>query len=203
MGVLISGSGTNLQAIIDQCALGNVPASLAFVASNKASAFGLERARQSGIPAFHISTKTHGSQQAVETEIFRLVRLYHVQLLCLAGYLKKVSSWLIERMPHQIINIHPGILPFMGGDGLYGHHVHERVLELGLKISGVTIHFVDEQYDHGAIIAQECVPVLPEDTADTLAQRVLALEHQLYPRVISLFARNKIRLEGRKVFIDD
>lgn len=203
IAVLISGGGTNLQSIIDHCQSGSIPATIGFVASNKATAYGLERARLNGIPAFHISARTHQSQQGAEAELYRLIRQYHVQLLCLAGYLKKISGWLISRMPGRIINIHPGILPFLGGEGLYGHHVHQKVLDLNMKISGVTVHFVDEHYDHGPIIAQECVPVLPEDDCETLARRVLQVEHELYPRVIGWFAQNKIRVVNRRVLIDD
>ncbi|MFC1848775.1 phosphoribosylglycinamide formyltransferase [candidate division CSSED10-310 bacterium] len=203
IAVLLSGGGTNLQAIIDSIELGKLPVSLAFVASNKAKAYGLERARKHAIPAYHISAKTHGSQHGAEQEIYRLIQEHQVHLLCLAGYLKKLSPFLITKMRHRIINIHPGILPFLGGKGLYGHHVHQRVIELGMKISGVTIHLVDEEYDHGPIIAQEGVAVADNDDADSLAERVLKVEHKLYPQVINYFAQGKIRLEARRIYIDD
>jgi phosphoribosylglycinamide formyltransferase 1 len=143
IAVMISGSGSNLQSIIDAAAAGRIPVEIAFVAGNKAEAFGLERARRQGIPAYHVSVKTHGSQEGVEDEIERLIRKHEVNLLCLAGYLKKLTGRLLGRIPGRVINIHPGLLPFLGGPGMYGHHVHERVLELGMKVSGVSIHFVD------------------------------------------------------------
>lgn len=203
IGVLISGGGTNLQSIIDAAEAGSLPVSIAFVVSNKVDAGGLERAKRHGIPAHHISIRTHGSQRGVEEGIWSLIRDHDVDLLCLAGYLKRLSPWIIEKMPLKIINIHPGLLPFLGGQGMYGHHVHEAVIAMNMKITGVTIHFVDDKYDNGPIIAQECVPVLPDDDASTLAARVLKTEHSLYPRVIGWFARRSVRVEGRKVFIDD
>lgn len=203
LAVLLSGSGTNFQSIIDSIEQGMIPARIAFAASNKKDAYGLERARKHHIPAFHISKKTEGSFEMVDRKLYSLISEYDVDLLCLAGYLKKVSPWLVERLPNRIMNIHPGLLPFLGGKGMYGHHVHERVIELGMKVSGVTIHFVDEHYDNGPIIAQKCVPVEDGDDADSLAKRVLKTEHELYPRVIRWFAEGRLECRSGKVRIND
>ena len=203
LAVLLSGSGTNLQAIIDTFKGFSLPVEIAFVASNKRTAGGLERARKHNIPAFHISKKLLGSQQKAEEEIFRLLKEYNVDLLCLAGYLKKLTSWIVNKFQGKIINIHPGILPFMGGKGLYGQHVHQKVIDLGMKVTGVTIHFVDDEYDHGPIIAQQCVPVKDNDTAATLAERVLKVEHSLYPQIIGYFAKKCVQMKAGKVYIND
>lgn len=202
IAVLASGGGTNLQSIIDACNAETINAEVAIVICNKKNAFALKRAENNGIPAFYVSKKTEKSMKAVDEKLIFLFKKYEIELICLAGYLKKISAKIIEEFPEKIINIHPGLLPFLGGKGLYGLRVHEKVIEYGMKVSGVTIHFVDDKYDHGPIIAQKCVPVLYNDNPETLAKRVLTVEHSLYPMVIDGFAQKKIRCNGRKVIFD-
>ena len=175
VAVLASGGGTNLQALLD--ALTNSPlARVARVITNRPQAGALERARTSGIP----TTVLRDPDDAAEL----LAALGDAQLVVLAGYLKLVPASVVARFRGRMINIHPALLPAFGGPGMYGHHVHEAVLASGAKESGVTVHFVDEAFDRGAIIAQERVPVGPGDTPDTLAARVLEAEHRLLPNVV-------------------
>ena len=175
VAVLASGGGTNLQALLD--ALTNSPlARVARVITNRASAGAVERARTSGVP----TTVLHDASASTEL----LTALGDAQLVVLAGYLKLIPAPVVARFRGRMINIHPALLPDFGGPGMYGHHVHAAVLASGAKESGVTIHFVDEAFDRGAIIAQERVPVAPGDTPETLAARVLEAEHRLLPRVV-------------------
>jgi formyltetrahydrofolate-dependent phosphoribosylglycinamide formyltransferase len=184
LAVLISGSGTNLQAIIDGCQSGAIPAAVALVISSREEAYGLVRARQAHIPTAIFRRKDFPDNAAAVTHLLGLLQTHRIDMIALAGYLKIVPPEIIRAFPRRIVNIHPGLLPGYGGKGMYGHYVHEAVIANREKESGVTVHLVDEQYDHGQILAQEKVRVLPEDTPDTLAARVLVVEHRLYPRVI-------------------
>ena len=178
--MLVSGGGTNLQALLD--ALHDSPiARIARVISNRPDAGALDRARRSNVPA--VVLKKPGDA----TEL--LGALHDIQIVVLAGYLKLVPAAVVKQFRGRMINIHPALLPDFGGPGMYGHHVHEAVLASGVKESGATVHFVDEEFDRGAIIEQERVPVLPGDTPDTLAARVLEAEHRLLPRVVLELAR--------------
>lgn len=181
--VLASGGGSNLQAILDHlAALGPArPLELVVVASNRKSAGALDRARAYGIAANVIAP-------ADAPALLALLASHGVQLVILAGYLRHVPPEIIARYRDAIVNIHPALLPKFGGAGMYGHHVHDAVLAAGEHESGATVHFVTNDYDRGAILAQERVPVLPGDTPDTLGARVLEAEHQLYPRVVCALA---------------
>jgi len=186
VAVLASGGGTNLQALLD--ALGpDAPAHVVRVVTNRADAGALERARQAGVP----TTVLRDPADAAEL----LVALADADLVVLAGYLKLVPQAAVARFRHRLINIHPALLPAFGGPGMYGRRVHEAVLASGAAVSGATVHYVDEQYDRGPIIAQRRVPVRPDDTPDTLAARVLAAEHELLPEVVIDLAR-KIQHTG-------
>jgi phosphoribosylglycinamide formyltransferase-1 len=184
IGVLISGGGSNLQAIIDACASGILKgnAEVSVVVSNRADAFGLERAKKSGIPAVFVDRKKYADAvsfcSAVKDELVK----HSVELVCLAGFLSKLEPNLVNSF--KIINIHPALLPKYGGKGMYGHHVHEAVVKAGDKESGATVHWVDEHYDHGNIILQEKVVVLAGDTPEVVAARVLKVEHKIYPEAI-------------------
>lgn len=184
LAVLASGSGTNLQSILDYLdGLGaERPADVVLVASNRADAFALERARRRGIPAEVIARAGDGDA------LVALLDAHRVDLVALAGYLKLVPAAVTRRWPGRIVNVHPALLPRFGGEGMYGRRVHEAVLAAGERESGATVHVVDEDFDRGTIIAQERVPVEPGDTADTLAARVLAAEHRLYPRTLHALA---------------
>jgi formyltetrahydrofolate-dependent phosphoribosylglycinamide formyltransferase len=180
VAVLASGGGTNLQALLD--ALTDSPvARVARVITNRSTAGALERAKRSGVP----TTVLRDPADAAEL----LAALSDAQLVVLAGYLKLIPASVVARFRGRMINIHPALLPAFGGSGMYGHHVHEAVLASGANESGVTVHFVDEVFDRGAIIAQERVPVKPGDTPDTLSARVLEAEHRLLPKVVLDLAR--------------
>jgi phosphoribosylglycinamide formyltransferase 1 len=184
LGVLISGGGSNLQAIIDACGFGilNGIAEVAAVISNKKDAYGLARAKKHNIPAIFIDSKACKDSISFCEETKKELLKHKIDLVCLAGYLLKLEPDLVRSF--KIINIHPALLPKYGGKGMYGHFVHEAVIKVGDKESGATVHWVDEHYDHGAIILQEKVPVLPEDTPQTLAKKVLEVEHKIYPEAI-------------------
>ena len=184
IAVFISGSGSNLQSIIDNCACGNIPARVMLVVSSRDDAYGLVRAKSAGIDIAIYRRKEFADGPAADDFLIKLLDKYEIDLIALAGYLKMVPSAIIRKFPHRIINIHPGLLPKYGGKGMYGHFVHEAVVRNKEKETGVTIHIVDEVYDHGQVLAAEKVPVFPEDTPDELASRVLKVEHALYPKVL-------------------
>ncbi len=195
IAVLASGGGSNLQAILDHLAsLGDAaPARVALVAGDRADAYALERARQRGIAT--VSLARGAPAGALE----QLLADHGADLVVLAGYLRLIPAGVVQRWAGRIMNIHPALLPAFGGHGMYGRHVHEAVLAAGVRLSGATVHFVNEQFDRGAIIAQWPVPVHPDDTADTLAHRVLHVEHRLYPWCVEAVARGTVRLgdDGR------
>ena len=181
VAVLVSGGGTNLQALLDATATPGAPAKVAVVVTNRADAGALERARRAGVPTAVLAD--HGNA----AELLRA--LDDADLVVLAGYVKLVPAEVVARFRCRMINIHPALLPAFGGPGFYGRRVHEAVLASGTTVSGATIHYVDEHYDRGAIIAQWPVPVHADDTTDTLAARVLAVEHRLLPAVVLALAR--------------
>ncbi|HEY7193186.1 MAG TPA: phosphoribosylglycinamide formyltransferase [Gemmatimonadales bacterium] len=180
VAVLVSGGGTNLQALLDTLKNSSV-ARIARVISNRPQAGALERARRASVPTVMLRDPGDAAEL--------LAGLGDAQLVVLAGYLKLVPKSVVSRFRGRMINIHPALLPDFGGPGMYGHHVHEAVLASGARESGVTVHFVDEEFDRGEIIAQERVPVRPNDTPETLAARVLEAEHRLLPKVVLDLAR--------------
>ena len=184
IGVLASGMGTNLQAIIDYLAAraADGVARIAVVAANRESAGALDRARAASIPA-EVFDGADGGEALTE-----LLTRYSVDLLVLAGYLKKIPPPIVSAYHGRMINVHPGLLPEFGGPGMYGAKVHAAVLASGARSTGVTAHFVDDEYDHGLVIAQWRVPVNHDDTAESLAARILQVEHELYPRVVEMVA---------------
>jgi len=189
LGVLASGGGSNLQSIIDRSLDGSLSADVVVVISNNSGAGALERARTHGIDALHISKVTEGgSDDAVDRRITDEMRTRGVDLVVLAGYMKKIGPELLRAFNGKILNIHPALLPKFGGTGMYGMNVHRAVIAAGEKESGPTVHIVDERYDHGPILAQMTVPVLPDDTPETLQKRVLAKEHEIYPETIQKIA---------------
>ena len=198
VAVMLSGGGTNLQSIIDACEGGSTGARVVVVASNRASAFGLQRARNHDIAAEHIPVGPTGSEQwaAADARQVEVFREHGVQLVCLAGYMRKVGPRLLAAFPNAIMNIHPGLLP-----AFLGVEVQWTAVEYGVKIAGCTVHFADEEVDRGPIIIQAAVPVLPADTGDDLARRILEQEHRVYPQAIKWFAEGRLALEGRTVRI--
>jgi phosphoribosylglycinamide formyltransferase-1 len=196
LGILISGRGSNLQAIIDACEAGEIPAKVAVVVSDKPDAFGLERAKKHGIPTAVFQPKQFADKNTYELEIVKTLQKHQVGLVCLAGYMRIVGPVLLEHYQGKLINIHPALLP-----SFPGLHVQQAALDHGVKISGATVHFVDEGCDTGPIIVQAAVPVLENDTEETLSARILEQEHKLYPQAIKLFVEGKLKIEGRKVRI--
>jgi phosphoribosylglycinamide formyltransferase-1 len=196
LGVLVSGRGTNLQALLDACASGAVRAEVAVVISNVPDAFALERARRAGVPAAVVDHKAAASVAAFEASLTETLTRHRVQLVCLAGFLRILSPVFVRAFAGRIINIHPALLPAFGGRGMYGDRVHRAVLASGAERSGCTVHFVTEVPDGGPIIAQAVVPVRPDDTPATLAARVAEEEHRLYPHVVGLFADGRLPLAG-------
>jgi phosphoribosylglycinamide formyltransferase-1 len=197
--VFASGGGSNFQALLDRNAAGDLHVDFVLFVGNNSKAGAFDRARKNSIPAFHLAPSHFPSEEEYLRRLRALLHEYRVELVILAGYMKKLPAALVREYRHRIVNIHPGLLPAFGGAGMYGPHVHEAVIAYGAKLSGVTIHFVDEEYDHGPIILQ--VPVEVQDTDDphTLAERVLKVEHASYWRAVEAIARGKIRIEDRRV----
>jgi phosphoribosylglycinamide formyltransferase-1 len=193
LAVFISGSGSNLQSIIDHCADGTIPAEVALVVSSRDDAYGLVRAQKAGIPTSIYHRREFPDASTADKQLLDLLATRSIELIALAGYLKMIPPAIIRAYRDQIVNIHPGLLPQHGGKGMYGHFVHEAVLARGDKETGVTIHIVDEIYDHCRKLAEERVAVLPGDSPDSLAARVLAVEHNLYPRVLKELCETIIR----------
>lgn len=196
IAVLVSGSGTNLQSIIDRCESGSIPAVVACVISDREGAFGLERAKRHGIPSFFIDPKAHSSREAHEEAIAGILERFRVELVVLAGYMRLLTKGMIDRYRARIINIHPALLPsFPGTDG-YGD-----AWRYGVKVSGCTVHFVDEGCDTGPIILQRANPIEENDTFESFRERGLKIEHQALPEAIRLFCEGRLRIEGRRVKI--
>jgi len=201
LAVLLSGGGTTLQNLLDHIADGRLQAEVALVVSSRADAFGLTRAEQAGVPTAVVGPRNYASGEQFSHRIFDLCRHARADLVCLAGFLQLI------RIPNdfqaRVMNIHPSLIPAFCGKGFYGQHVHEAALAYGVKISGCTVHFADNAYDHGPIILQRTVPVLDDDTPETLAARVFVEECQAYPEAIRRFAEGRLRLEGRRVRITE
>ncbi|OYD84262.1 phosphoribosylglycinamide formyltransferase [Azospirillum brasilense] len=195
VGVLISGRGSNLQALIDACAAPDFPAGIALVLSNKADAYGLERAASAGVSVAVVSHRDFpGDKRAFEEAMDARLREAGVELVCLAGFMRLLSPWFVERWHDRMINIHPSLLPsFKGLD------THQRALDAGVRFHGCTVHYVRTEMDEGPIIAQAAVPVLPGDDADRLSARVLEAEHRLYPQALRLIAEGRARVEDGRV----
>jgi phosphoribosylglycinamide formyltransferase-1 len=192
ISIFASGSGSNLQSIIDSIDKGVLNAEIALVVSNNSSAFALERARQHSIKAIHFSTKTHPDPVFYTNELIRLHKEKEVELVLLAGYMKLLPPKFISLYKGRILNIHPSLLPKHGGKGMFGHHVHEAVIAAKDNESGATIHWVTEEYDEGPVMMQRSIPVLANDNADTLSKRVLAVEHALYPEAVKLVLNGSV-----------
>lgn len=185
IAVFGSGRGSNFRAILDAIHAGNLPGvSIALVVSNNSDAGILSFARESGLPTLHCSQKQFADEAAFSRALLETLQAHGIKAIVLAGYMKKLPQALITAYRRRILNIHPALLPRFGGKGMYGIHVHEAVLAAGETESGATVHLVDEEYDHGEVILQRRVPVLPIDTPQTLAARVLEVEHQLYPEAL-------------------
>ncbi len=205
IGVLISGGGTNLQAIIDNVENGFIPGKITCVISNKKSAFGLQRAENHKIPGYFVSRKSCVNDEEFDAKIMEILHQHNVQLIVLAGYMRILTTKFVNSFPYKIINVHPSLIPSFCGDGFYGEKVHQAALAYGVRVTGATVHFVNAITDNGPIILQESVPVLPGDTWDVLQKRVLVIEHKLLPLAVKLICENKVEViekqEERPVII--
>lgn len=196
LAVFVSGSGSNLQALLDATRAGILSAKIVLVVSNRRDAYGLERAANAGIPTFVFKAKKYGSAEKAGEVLLAKLRERGADYIALAGYLRLLPPAVVKAYRNRIVNIHPALLPKYGGKGMYGHFVHEAVLAAGDKESGVSIHLVDEIYDHGKVLEQVKVPVMPDDTPDDLAARVLKQEHKIYARVLEKLIKGKYDLEN-------
>jgi phosphoribosylglycinamide formyltransferase-1 len=194
LAVFASHGGSNLQAIIDACKNRELEAEVSVVISNNSDSFALERARREVIPYFHLSSKIYPEQEKLDEAVYSILKSYSVEIIVLAGYMKKLGKLILDKYKGRILNIHPSLLPKYGGKGMYGTFVHEAVLKSGENETGVTIHLVDEEYDRGEILNQCIVPVMKEDTVETLSKRVLESEHLIYVETLKLISEGKIKL---------
>ncbi|MCS7238224.1 MAG: phosphoribosylglycinamide formyltransferase [Thermoguttaceae bacterium] len=197
--VLISGGGTTLRNLIQKIQARQLPAEILLVISSTAKAGGLRFAEEAGIPTVVVPFKEYPDQEAFSREIFEHCRQLNPDFVVMGGFLKRLV--IPEDFTLRVLNIHPALLPAFGGHGYYGRHVHEAVLKFGAKVSGCTVHFADNEYDHGPIILQKAVPVLDDDTPETLAARVFEKECEAYPEALRLLAAGRVQVEGRRVRI--
>ena len=197
IGVLASGSGTNLQAIIDRCQDGSLAAEIAVVITNNPGAGALDRADKAGIPTLCINHRDFSQREDFDTAVVKALQDARVDLVVLAGFMRIITQTFIDAFPERVINIHPALLP-----AFPGLHVQQQALDYGARFSGCTVHFVDGGVDTGPIIIQAVVAILPEDDADTLSARILEQEHKIYPRAIQLISEGRVRVDGRQVIID-
>ncbi len=198
--VLASGWGSILSSIIHSRKTGKIISDIVLVISNNSASNALNIARENQIPAVHLSLKQFGTEGEYVEKFFELLKQYKVDMIILDGYMKMIPERIVKDYKNRILNIHPALIPSFCGKGFYGLKVHEAVLEYGAKVTGVTIHLVDETYDTGPIVLQKTIPVNDNDTAETLQKRVLEVEHEIYPEAIKLFETKKFNISGRRVF---
>src|SRR5260221_6317683 len=196
LGILVSGSGSNLQAIIDAIERKELSATIKVVISNRADAYGLERARQHGLPAVVISHKDFSSREAFEAELVNTLNVHGVTLVILAGFMRLLSPFFIRAFPQRVMNIHPALLPAFPGT-----HAQRQPLQRGVRVAGATVHFVDEEVDHGPIIIQAAVPVYSDDNEETLSARILAQGHRIYPQAIQLYTERRVESHANRLVI--
>jgi formyltetrahydrofolate-dependent phosphoribosylglycinamide formyltransferase len=199
LAVLLSGSGRTLQNFMDRIRAGKLDAQIQAVISSRADTYGLERARQNGIPAVVVASRKYRDFNSMSRALAAELDKWRVDLVAMAGFMCLFRMQ--DKFIGRAMNIHPALIPAFCGKGMYGHFVHEAVIESGCKITGCTVHFADNEYDHGPIILQKPVPVLDDDTPDSLADRVFQQECEAYPEAIQLFAEGRLRIEGRRVRI--
>jgi phosphoribosylglycinamide formyltransferase-1 len=198
IGVLVSGSGSNLQSIIDHVESGALDANIRVVLSNNPDAYALERCKAHGIPSVVVDHRQFDSRESYDRNVIDLLQARGVELVVMAGFMRLLSSEFFKAFPRRIMNIHPALLP-----AFPGIHVQQKAVEYGVKFAGCTVHFADEGIDSGPVIIQSVVPVCQDDTADTLAERILREEHRIYPQAIQYYAEGKIEIRGRQVIIRD
>jgi phosphoribosylglycinamide formyltransferase-1 len=197
IAVLVSGRGSNMQAIIDNIENGTIPnASIAVVLSDVGGTYALERAQNQGIDTFFVNPEQYEDKASYEREILGILEKYNIDLILLAGYMRVVGPTLLNPYRNKMLNIHPALLP-----SFPGLHAQKQAFDHGVRVSGCTVHFVDDGVDTGPIIIQKCVPVLEDDTEETLASRILEQEHKIFPEAVRLFVQGQLRIERRKVRI--
>lgn len=200
LAVFLSGGGSNFQAILDAVDEGRLAASVVLCVSSRPDAGGLDRARRHGVPTAVLQAPRDDAGAAAD-EMLALLTRHEADFVALAGFMRHVPPAVVSAFRHRMLNVHPALLPAFGGPGMYGRRVHEAVLAHGARFSGATVHLVDEEYDSGPIVLQDTVPVLQDDTPESLAARILPVEHRLYPEALALFAEGRVRIEGRRVRI--
>lgn len=198
---MASGRGSNFEQLLRAAQEGRLDAEFRLLLASQPGAGALDIAHRAGVDTAVVRRADFGDRTAFVRAMLERLAAAEADYLVLAGYMKKIPPEVIARYPKRIFNIHPGLLPAFGGQGLFGLHVHQAVLDQGCKVSGVTVHLVDDRYDHGPIVAQRCVPVLPDDAAASLAARVLAVEHALYAEVLQAVAQGRLRVDGDKAWI--
>ena len=203
VAVFASGRGSNARAILKNIDRERIKARISIILSNKSDAGIFDIARQRNIPYRHIDLSHYTCEKDYVGDVLSILDGHNVGLIVLAGYLKKIPSEIISQYRNRIMNIHPALLPAFGGKGMYGMNVHRAVVEYGVKITGATVHFVDEEYDHGPIILQEAIRVHDDDTPESLSEKVLAVEHDIYSRAIKLFADRRLEIDGRRVYVQN
>jgi phosphoribosylglycinamide formyltransferase-1 len=196
-GVLASGSGTNLQALLDATVDRSFPAEIGVVISDRRHAFALERAREAGVPAVHVPRRPHPSREAHDAAVVAALRAHDVQWVALAGYMRLITSTFLEAFPQRVLNIHPALLP-----AFPGLHAQRQALEAGVRIAGATVHFVDDGMDTGPVVIQGAVPVLPTDDEAALGARILSVEHVIYPRAVRWAAEGRLHVEADRVRVE-
>lgn len=197
VGILISGRGSNMAALLEAAADPDYPAEIALVLSNRPTAAGLDRAREAGIETAVIDHKAYPDRASFDAAVDARLREAGVEIVCLAGFMRLLTPGFVDGWRDRMINIHPSLLPLFPG-----LHTHERAIEAGMRLAGCTVHFVRSEMDSGPIIAQAAVPIAPDDTAETLSKRVLKAEHHLYPLALALLAGDLVRVEGERAVID-
>lgn len=202
LAVFASGNGSNMEAIATAIDTGRLPAEIVLCVCSRPGAGVIARADARQFPVLILDPATYPDERVYVTDLLHALDAHHVNFVALAGYLKKVPVDVVARFPGRMMNIHPALLPSFGGKGMYGRYVHEAVLTYGVRWTGVTVHLVDNEYDHGPIVLQEPVEVLPDDTPASLAERIHPVEHRLYPEALRLFASGHVRLAGRRVYFD-
>ncbi len=201
IAVLASGGGTNLQAVMDGCANGTIDGEVSLVIYNRKKAYAKERAEAAGIKTLYINRIQEGSVEAMQKKVYEALCEHDIDIVVLAGYLEKLSGETVTRFKDRIVNTHPSLIPMFCGRGYYGERVHQAVIDHGVKLSGCTIHLVDESYDTGPIVLQQSVPVEQDDDTESLAARILPVEHQLLVEAVKLLCLERIMVEGRCVKI--
>jgi len=203
LAVFCSGGGSNFQSIVDSAERGDLACDIVLCLCNKENTGALDRAARHNIPSIVLNPKMYDDEALYTAGLLDILDSYSTNFIALAGYLLKIPPTVVRKYHNRMLNIHPALLPSFGGKGLYGRRVHEAALSYGVRWSGVTIHIVDENYDTGPVVLQQPVPVLPGDTPEILAARVLKVEHQLYPRALRLFAEGRVTVEERRVLVDE